>query len=137
MHRVTTTAAGTSFILDRRKVLHLGTDQSVSVLGVEDTTWTRPAAVPVFGDGRVLSVFDYAASWTRWERHPVGAEVVQILSGALVFHLDDGTSRTSVPLAQGRGLVVPEGVWHRAECTAPTIVLFVTPTPALTEHRGV
>ena|ERR1700733_13805607 len=135
MPKAITGVAPTPFTLDRRNVLHLASDQSISLLGVDDGIWRRRTELPVFRDGRVLSVFDYASSWTWWERHPVGEEVVQVLSGSIVLHLDDGERRTKAALEEGRGLVVPQGVWHRAECAAPSCVLFVTPTPALTEHR--
>ena len=64
-----------------------------------------------------MSVFAYESSWTWWERHPVGTEVVLVLSGAMVFHLQTTTGpvRASVGLAEGECLLVPEGVWHRAE----------------------
>ena len=84
-----------------------------------------------------MSVFTYETSWTWWERHPVGTELVLVLSGAVVFHLqnDDGSGARSVALAEGECLLVPEGAWHRAEITSPTTMLFVTPSPALTQHR--
>ena len=76
-----------------------------------------------------MSVFAYETSWTWWERHPVGTELVLALSGAVVFHLqyDDGSGARSVALAEGECLLVPEGAWHRAEITRPTTMLFVTP----------
>ena len=68
-----------------------------------------------------MSVFAYETSWTWWERHPVGTELVLVLSGAVVFHLqhDDGSGARSVGLAEGECLLVPEGAWHRAEITTP------------------
>jgi quercetin dioxygenase-like cupin family protein len=80
-------------------------------------------------------VFEYEATWDYWERHPVGVEVVHALKGSVRFHLHDGRQGTVVPLATGESLLVPEGVWHRAEVVASAQLLFVTPTPALTEHR--
>ncbi len=79
--------------LERGTVIHLAADQSMACVDVDDETWRRRAEVPEFQDGRVLSVFDYVAPWTYWERHPVGVELVHVLSGSVVFHLDDGRGR--------------------------------------------
>ncbi len=126
-----------TFTLDRRTVLHLAPDQSVSTVHVDENYWAHGEAAPELREGRIMSVFAYETSWTWWERHPVGTELVFALSGAVVFHLqhDDGSVVHSVVLAEGECLLVPEGAWHRAEITSPTTMLFVTPTPALTQHR--
>jgi mannose-6-phosphate isomerase-like protein (cupin superfamily) len=126
-----------TFTLGRRTVLHLAPDQSVSTLSVDDDYWAHADSALELQEGRIMSVFAYETSWTWWERHPVGTELVLVLSGAVVFHLqhDDGSGARSVALGEGECLLVPEGAWHRAEITSPTTMLFVTPTPALTQHR--
>jgi mannose-6-phosphate isomerase-like protein (cupin superfamily) len=84
----------------------------------------------------MLSVFDYESDWTWWERHPLGDELVYLLDGEVVFLLDDGDSRWSLPLSPGTAGVVPKGTWHSAHVPEPSRVLFLTPTPAKTEHRS-
>jgi mannose-6-phosphate isomerase-like protein (cupin superfamily) len=121
--------------LDRQAVIHLATDQSMALLATGADIWRRPDEVAEFGHGRVLSVFDYTAPWDYWERHPVGVEFVRVISGSVVFHVDEGSGPRPVGLATGQSLLVPEGAWHRAEMDEPASMLFVTPTPALTEHR--
>jgi mannose-6-phosphate isomerase-like protein (cupin superfamily) len=121
--------------LERGTVIHLGADQSMAALVADGETWRRAAEVPEFHDGRVLSVFDYVEPWTYWERHPVGVELVHVLSGSVAFHLEDGRGRRAVDLVAGQSLLVPEGAWHRADVFGPASMLFVTPTPAWTEHR--
>lgn len=134
MDAMTTTTVPT-FTLDRRTVLHVAPDQSMAILAVEAGSWGSGDTITELQDGRIMSVFAYEATWTWWERHPVGTELVLVLSGAAVFSLRDGAGERSAELAAGEGLLVPEGVWHRAEITTPTTILFVTPSPALTEHR--
>jgi mannose-6-phosphate isomerase-like protein (cupin superfamily) len=131
----TTPPGAAPFTLDRRTVLHLGPDQSLAALAVDEGTWSRMAAVPALHDGRIMSVFAYESDWTWWERHPVGDELVLVLSGAAAVHLRDEAGERSVPLIAGECLLVPERVWHRADVRGPTSMLFVTPTPARTEHR--
>src|ERR1700722_17185815 len=121
-----------TFTLGRRTVLHLVHDQSYSTLSVDDDYWCHADSALELQEGRIMCVFAYESSWTWWERHPVGTELVLALSGAVVFHLqhDDGSGARSVALAEGECLLVPEGAWHRAEISSPTTMLFVTPTPA-------
>ena len=119
-------------------MLHLAPDQSASTVAVDENSWAHPEVTRELREGRIMSVFSYEASWTWWERHPVGSEFVLVLSGAVVFDLqrDDGSGGRSVALAEGECLLVPEGTWHRAGLTTPTTLLFVTPSPASTQHRA-
>jgi mannose-6-phosphate isomerase-like protein (cupin superfamily) len=135
MTQTTTPPGAAPFVLDRRTVLHVAPDQSLSTVSVDEETWTRADAVAELRGGRIVAVFDYRSSWTRWERHPVGDELVLVLAGAAVFHLGHAAGDRTVELGAGDCLLVPPMVWHRAEVTGPTSMLFVTPTPARTEHR--
>jgi mannose-6-phosphate isomerase-like protein (cupin superfamily) len=67
-----------------------------------------------------------------WERHPNGDEIVQIVDGAVTFHImtDDGPQ--SYALRAGMVVIVPQGKWHRFE--APDGVSLMTTTPQPTEH---
>ena len=87
-------------------------------------------------NGRVLSIFKYTATWTWWERHPVGDEFVHTIAGKVDFELDDGQDRQTLRLTAGQG-GGPQGAWHRAVLHVPSTLMFVTPTPALTEHRTI
>jgi mannose-6-phosphate isomerase-like protein (cupin superfamily) len=125
-------AAG--FIPGRRTVVHLAPDQGMATRTLDEEAWADLGGLPAFGDGRVLSVFDYESTWTWWERHPGGEELVLVLSGCVRFHLDDGAPWV-VALSGGEATLVPRGTWHRAEIAEPSRMLFVTPAPVQTEHR--
>jgi mannose-6-phosphate isomerase-like protein (cupin superfamily) len=124
------------FVLGRDTLLHLAPDQAMRRFRLGAGAWSHMAEVAEFGDGRIMSIFEYDSSWTWWERHPVGEELVHLLFGETAFHLD-GDEETVIVLRAGQSLIVPQGAWHRAEIFRPTSMLFVTPTPALTEHRDV
>jgi mannose-6-phosphate isomerase-like protein (cupin superfamily) len=136
--KLDTMTSAAAFTLDRDTVLHLAPDQSASTVPVDENYWAHRKESMELREGRIMSVFTYEASWTWWERHPVGSEFVLVLSGAVVFHLQhgDGSGGRSVALDEGQCLLVPEGEWHRAGLTTPTTLLFVTPSPALTQHRA-
>jgi quercetin dioxygenase-like cupin family protein len=133
---VTSEPSPHAFTLSPRTVLHLASDLSATTLHLDERAWAHPADVPQFGEGRVLSVFHYESAWTWWERHPVGVELVSVLSGTVAFRFDDACSTKAV-LRAGQSMLVPEGVWHTAEIVAPASMLFVTPSPGRTEHRAV
>ena len=59
------------------------------------------------------------SSWTTWERHPAGEEVVVVISGrlTLVQELDGAEHR--VELAEGQAAINPRNVWHTADIAEP------------------
>jgi len=85
-------------------------------------------------DGRMVCVFPQPASWSTWERHPAGEELVVLLSGRIdVIQEIDGEHRR-VELHAGQAMVNPRGVCHTADVHEPGKGLFVTPGRG-TEHR--
>lgn len=86
-------------------------------------------------EGRMVMIFDSdRGSWTSWERHPAGDELVICLSGRMtvVRELDGGED--PVVLGPGEAMINPAGVWHTADVEEPG--QFMTITPGLgTEHR--
>jgi mannose-6-phosphate isomerase-like protein (cupin superfamily) len=113
----------------------LGSDLSISALAIGDDYWEHRADRVELAEGRVVSVFDYDSPWSWWERHPVGDELLFVLSGSVHFHLEDASGSQRVALGAGESCIVPQGTWHSAEIRESVRLLFVTPTPARTEHR--
>jgi mannose-6-phosphate isomerase-like protein (cupin superfamily) len=67
-----------------------------------------------------------------WERHPNGDEIVQIVDGAVTFHMMTEDGPRSYPLVAGMVVIVPQGAWHRF--AAPDGVSLLTTTPQPTQH---
>lgn len=85
-------------------------------------------------DGRIVMTSPMAASWTSWERHPAGDEVVVLVSGrADLLQEVDGEVRR-IPMLPGQAIVNPTGVWHTADVHEPGLGLFITPGMG-TEHK--
>ena len=84
--------------------------------------------------GRLVMTFAQEATWTTWERHPAGEEVVVLLSGRvdLVQEVDGAERR--IELRPGQAAINPPGVWHTADVHEPGVGLFITPG-AGTEHK--
>lgn len=86
-------------------------------------------------EGRLVSQYTFTESWSSWEMHPAGAEVVICTAGAmtLIQELADGTlART--PLQQGEYAINPPGVWHTADVATEASAVFITAGEG-TQHR--
>jgi quercetin dioxygenase-like cupin family protein len=78
-------------------------------------------------EGRLVALHTFSASWTSWEMHPAGDEVVVCTAGeiTLIQELVDG-STASVTLRAGDYAINPPGVWHTADTTGEATALFIT-----------
>ena len=78
-------------------------------------------------DGRLVSLHRFAESWTSWEMHPSGDEVVVCVEGriALLQQSADG-SEARTELAPGDYAINGPGVWHTADVEGPATALFIT-----------
>lgn len=77
-------------------------------------------------EGRLVSLYSFSASWTSWERHPVGDEAVICTAGeiTLIQEMPDGTQ--SVALRAGDYAINPRGIWHTADVASHATALFIT-----------
>jgi quercetin dioxygenase-like cupin family protein len=79
-------------------------------------------------EGRLVSLFRFEESWTSWEMHPHGEEVVCVVQGHMTLHqeLPDGSKQTW-ELGPGDYAINPRGAWHTADAEEPVVALFITP----------
>jgi quercetin dioxygenase-like cupin family protein len=79
-------------------------------------------------EGRLVSMYRFEESWTSWEMHPAGEEVVCVVQGHMTLHqeLPDG-ARQSWELGPGDYAINPRGAWHTADADEPVVALFITP----------
>lgn len=86
-------------------------------------------------EGRLVNLFTFTESWTGWEMHPHGDEVVLCVSGTITLHQEntDG-SASQVTLGPGEYAINAPGVWHTADITEEATALFITAGMG-TEHR--
>ncbi len=117
-------------------VVHLTDQLGIAVIPRDGELWNARDRTEL-ATGRLLSVFSYAATWDYQERHPIGEELLYVIAGAVDLLVDCGAGERAVHLAAGDAGIVPAGGWHRLAVHEPCTVLFITPTPARTEHRSV
>jgi len=86
-------------------------------------------------EGRIVSLFRFEESWSSWEVHPFGDEVVCVIQGymTLLQELPDG-SQQSHELGPGAYTNNPPGTWHTADTDVPVVALFITAGKG-TDHR--
>jgi quercetin dioxygenase-like cupin family protein len=86
-------------------------------------------------EGRLVALHRFGESWTSWEMHPAGDEVVICTAGeiTLIQELPDGGT-ASVRLRAGEYAINPPGVWHTADVASEATALFITAGMG-TEHR--
>lgn len=120
--------------------IHLGLGAKAVVLPefTGEMAWYGTYAQSTASDGaegRLVAEHRFTESWTSWEMHPVGDEVVLVTQGELVLiqELPDGEKRTT--LKAGDYAINPAGVWHTADAEAAVTALFITAGMG-TVHRG-
>ena len=78
-------------------------------------------------EGRLVSLFRFEESWTSWEMHPAGEEVVCVVQGHLTLHQEHADGSTaSIDLGPGDYAINPPGTWHTADADGPVVALFIT-----------
>jgi mannose-6-phosphate isomerase-like protein (cupin superfamily) len=104
-------------------------DQSMALIDVTPTVFEELDRRFDGFKGRVLiSSFSFDSDWPTWEMHPVGDELVCLLSGDVTMVLARGGAEERIHLRDpGSYVVVPKGTWHTARTSVPTKMLFVTP----------
>jgi mannose-6-phosphate isomerase-like protein (cupin superfamily) len=106
---------------------YLGLDGSgrVTSLPVGPDFWqTIGENVPA--QGTLVTVGKGEGSWKHWEVHPHGDEVLIVLEGSVRMIFQKPSGEETFDLSPGRTLIVPAGVWHRAENQVNLRMLFMT-----------
>lgn len=78
-------------------------------------------------EGRLVSFHRFSESWTYWEMHPHGDEVVICISGSLTLHQEheDG-SKDILSIGPGEYAINPPGTWHTADIDGEASAIFIT-----------
>jgi mannose-6-phosphate isomerase-like protein (cupin superfamily) len=78
-------------------------------------------------EGRLVSAYEFLESWTMWEMHPAGEELLIVTAGSMVLvqELGDGGDER-LTLRAGDYVIIPRGIWHTADVTEPASALFIT-----------
>lgn len=121
------------------RFIHLGLGAKAEVLppftGMDWYEAYGARAAADGAEGRLVSQYTFTTSWTSWEVHPVGDEVVICTAGAMVLVQEYPDGRLEeVPLTAGEYAINPPGVWHTADVAQSATAIFITAGEG-TAHR--
>lgn len=88
--------------------------------------------------GWLVTQYAFEDSWSQWEAHHDGSEVVLCLSGRLtLIQEQEAGGLTRITLEAGEYAVNPPGVWHTADVAEGESAACLFLTPGLdTTHRA-
>jgi mannose-6-phosphate isomerase-like protein (cupin superfamily) len=92
------------------------------------------AALVANGAGWLTAVYAVGRSTSHWERHPLGDELLLLLSGAIDVVLETREGERIMELKEGAACVVPRGTWHKQIVRVPGRELAITYGRG-TQHR--
>lgn len=118
--------------------LRLRPDASIEPLPVGSDFWQRIAAGQLgeFHNEYLVVSHAFETDWDMWEMHPMGDEIVCLLSGSATFILEREGRPHAIELSEsGRYVIVPKGTWHTAKAHGPCRMLFITAGEG-TQHRN-
>ena len=85
--------------------------------------------------GRLIMVESTPSTWTAWECHPEGDEIVIVLEGKAEFIQEIAGEERRTAVGPGSTMINPAGVWHTADVEEPVKAIYITPCPG-TQHRA-
>lgn len=109
--------------------LRLRSDVTIEALNGDATFWPRlmSGELGTFHDEYLVTTFEYARDWTHWEMHPLGDELVCVLTGTALMVLEQEGGPKLIPLEKpGEFVLVPKGTWHTARVSTACRMLFIT-----------
>lgn len=119
--------------------LRLKPDSSIEELPA-DGFWQRLIGGELgnFHHEYLVTTARYSSSWTSWEKHPMGEEIVCLVSGRVTLIQERDGRPVEVRLTEtGQYALNPRGTWHTADVHEESLLLFITAGEGtITRPRG-
>lgn len=107
--------------------VHLDLGGVATVLPGGAAFWSMaPDQMMRIGQGWLVSEYCFEQDWPNWEMHPAGDEIVYVLEGEAILHLEHSEGMTALPVRAPGMVVIPAGVWHTAKVLSACRMLHVT-----------
>src|SRR5690242_12277827 len=105
---------------------YLGLDRlgRVTPLPVGPTFWQTIGQNPDAQE-TLVTVGTGNGDWNHWEMHPHGDEILVTLEGSARMTFQTVGGEESFDLNPGKTLIVPAGVWHRAQMQKNLRMMFI------------
>ncbi|XXY51775.1 hypothetical protein WME91_11600 [Sorangium sp. So ce269] len=108
---------------------------AAKLIPVDAEFWAKIGERQELHAGRMVGLFHMDESPDHREVHPLGDEVLILLSGSVDVVLEDERGERLIELRDQGTCIVPRGVWHRQIVRAPSVMIFITPGDG-TQHRA-
>jgi uncharacterized cupin superfamily protein len=80
-----------------------------------------------FHNEYLVTTAQYTANWPEWECHPLGDEIVCLISGHVTLVQEKDGSQTRVELSRAGDFGFnARGTWHTADVHVESLLLFIT-----------
>jgi mannose-6-phosphate isomerase-like protein (cupin superfamily) len=109
--------------------LRLRPDSAIEKLPFDETFWPRlmEGKLGNLHHEYLVTTSSFRTDWPSWERHPMGDEIVCLLSGEVTLVLELPGGNENVQLSRlGDFALIPRGTWHTAKTGVETTMLFIT-----------
>lgn len=109
------------------KYVYLPHDGQSRVLEGGEVFWSQPPEVlDGYGQGWLVTQYQFLEDWTSWEMHPEADEVLHLSEGEIVLHLERAGTASVVPMQGRYTAVIPQGAWHTIKVIRPARALLIT-----------
>lgn len=111
-------------------------DGGVTLLPADAEFWQGLASGRIPLHGSLFCFLEFDGSWSHWESHPAGDELILLLGGSAEIELEVNPDRTeTIHLnAEKSACLMPRGLWHRLRAQTGSRLAFLTPGEG-TRHR--
>lgn len=90
-------------------------DFTARIIEGGEAFWSRPLEEINAGhQDLMVTKFAYRENWPTQEMHPLGDEIITLMSGEVEYILSPGPEEECVRMKAGEMIVIPKGTWHTA-----------------------
>ena len=76
--------------------------------------------------GFMVAQYEFRTTWTHWECHPKGDELLIAIEGSMQLVLEIDGKETMVALEAPSAFLVPAGTWHSGNVAKPCRVIGIS-----------
>lgn len=111
-------------------------DGGATLLPVDAEFWQGLASGRIPLHGSLFCFLEFDGSWSHWESHPAGDELILLLGGSAEIELEvQPEQMETIHLnAETSACLMPRGSWHRVRGEPGSRLAFLTPGEG-TQHR--
>ncbi|MCO5144144.1 MAG: cupin domain-containing protein [Oligoflexia bacterium] len=76
--------------------------------------------------GYLVAQYEFKETWSQWECHPNGDELLIAIDGSMELVLENDGSQEVVSLSAPNSFLIPAGTWHTANVKEPCRIIGIS-----------